>query len=151
MMTLWHLDRQNANTLKAMADKIYIVNAIEVGVSADDASDYIVGYCDSLDEAKAKCAKLKATNDEEIELWNKYGSTCTVGCDCWSKADDPVAVKYLNKMKRTKCPYADLAIEELFYGKDAKSGGFEIVCKNKKDWCCQPVVYEYVIEEIEKL
>ena len=47
-----------------MSDKIYLVKAIEVGVSGDDAFDYIVGYTTSLEEAEAACKKLKAENEE---------------------------------------------------------------------------------------
>ena len=46
-----------------MSDIIYLVKAIEVGVSADDSFDYVVGYTTSIEEAEAACKKLKAETE----------------------------------------------------------------------------------------
>ena len=44
-----------------MSDKIYLVKAIEVGVSADDdAFEYVVDYATSHEEAEAVCKKTQS-------------------------------------------------------------------------------------------
>ena len=135
-----------------MSDKIYLVKAIEVGVSADDSFDYIVGYTTSLKEAEAACKKLKTENEEEHAFWEKYGQHCYIECDAWPSVDDPAAIATLEKeRKRNKCPYAELELKEVFYGKDNKSGGIELRCKNKCSKCYCTCEYEYVIAEVERL
>ena len=135
-----------------MSDKIYLVKAIEVGVSGDDAFDYIVGYATSLEEAKAACKKLKAENEEDHAFWEKYGQHCYIECDAWPSVDDPEAIATLEKeRKRNKCPYAELELKEVFYGKDNKSGGIELMCKNKCNKCYCPTEYNYAIVKVERL
>ena len=135
-----------------MSDKIYLVKAIEVGVSADDAFEYVVGYATSLEEAEAACKKLKAENEEDHAFWEKYGQHCYIECDAWPTADDPEAIATLEKERKcNKCPYAELELKEVFYGKDNKSGGIELRCKNKCSKCYCPTEYNYVIEEVERL
>ena len=132
-----------------MSNKIWIVKATESGALADDKFDYIVGYCKSEKDAEAECKKLKRENRKTCKFWNQYGRNCLVECEAWPSEDDLGAIDALKKTKRNKCPYADLEIKELFYGKDNKSGGFEIFCKNKSDKCYNSPEYEYEIEEVE--
>lgn len=134
-----------------MSEKMFIVKAIEKGVSADDAFDFIVGYACSFEEAEAACKKLEAKNREAISLWEKHGRNCLVECEAWSSPDDPKAQATLADAKRRGCPFADLELKELFYGPKRESGGFEILCKNRKDWCSMPYEYTYCIEEIERI
>ena len=96
-----------------MSDKIYLVKAIEVGVSADDAFDYVVDYATSHEEAEAVCKKLKAKNEEEYAFWEKYGQHCCIECDAWPTADDPEAIATLEKERKcNKCPYAELELKK---------------------------------------
>lgn len=132
-------------------NKIYLVKALECGMSRDDAFDYIVGYADSLEEAESKCETLRKRNAEDIEFWKEHGSKCLVGSEAWKSPDDPEVVAALEEVQCAGCPYADLKLAEVFYRDENSSGGFEISCKNKTDECCSMSEYVYVIEEVEKL
>ena len=121
--------------------KIYLVKGLEVGGEASD--DITIGWTDTHEKAERACEILKKQNEQELKEWEKLGCNCLVG----SKA-----LEVLKKVKKSKCQHAASSqIKELFYGKECKSGGFEIVCGHEYGRCSMPCEYTYVVEEVEDI